>query len=126
VHLHREGDAVPRYNIFAELANRVQINREQYLVQNPQVAAQMRQANKAEEAANSAAATGGNSAQEDHEEALPALGAKALTEAFFIFVRRIGPLVSAYDAVHGLVTIRDTRDTLTFLGVASYAIIYQE
>ena len=81
---------------------------------------------KAEEAANSAAVAGGNPAQEDHEEALPGLGPKVLTEAFFIFVRRIGPLVSAYDAVHGLITIRDTRDTLTFLGVASYAIIYQE
>jgi hypothetical protein len=29
--LKREGDAVPRYNIFAELANRIQINKEKYL-----------------------------------------------------------------------------------------------
>ena len=86
----------------------------------------MRERSKELEAANAAAVVGGNAGQEDHEEALPSLGAKALTEAFFIFVRRIGPLVNAYDAVHGLITIRDTRDTLTFLACASYALVYQE
>jgi hypothetical protein len=38
VHLRREGDALPRYNIFAELANRVQINKEQYFASNPEEA----------------------------------------------------------------------------------------
>ena len=84
----------------------------------------MNQAAKAEDPASGNPAQGANNAQDDHEEALPALGPKALTEAFFLFVKRIGPLVSAYDTVHGLFTIRDTRDTLTFLFAATYAIIY--
>jgi len=112
---------MPRYNIFAELANRVQINREQYLAQNPQMVAQFNQANKAEEVDGSAQ---GSNARDDNEEALPALGAKALTESFFLFVKRVGPLVSVYETIHGLVTIKDTRDTLTFLCAATYAIIY--
>jgi len=115
---------MPRYNIFAELANRVQINREQYLAQNPQMVAQMNQANKAEEVDSSQQIS--SSARDDTDEALPALGAKALTEAFFLFVKRVGPLVSVYETVHGLITIKDTRDTVSFLCVATYAIIYQE
>ena len=34
--MRREGEVVPRYNIFAEMATRVQINKEQYLAQNPE------------------------------------------------------------------------------------------
>ena len=114
---------MPRYNIFAELANRVQINREQYLALNPQMVAQMNQVNKADDVDASAQSS---SARDDNDEALPALGAKALTEAFFLFVKRVGPMVSVYEGIHGLITIKDTRDTISFLCVATYAIIYQE
>jgi hypothetical protein len=31
VHLQRQGDATPRYNVFAEVANRIKINQAQYL-----------------------------------------------------------------------------------------------
>lgn len=31
---------MPRYNIFAEMANRIQINKEEYLAQNPDDAKQ--------------------------------------------------------------------------------------
>ena len=83
----------------------------------------MNQANKAEEVDASAQSS---SVRDDNDEALPTLGIKILTEAFFLFVKRVGPLVSAYEGVHGLITIRDTRDTISFLCVATYAIIYQE
>lgn len=31
IQLKREGDAMPRYNIFAEVANRIKINKERYI-----------------------------------------------------------------------------------------------
>lgn len=31
VHLQRQGDATPRYNVFAEVANRIKINQQQFL-----------------------------------------------------------------------------------------------
>ena len=37
VHLQRQGEAKPKYNIFAEVANRIKINQQQYLAQHPEV-----------------------------------------------------------------------------------------
>ena len=39
---------------------------------------------------------------------------------------RVGPIVDLWDFIFNLMTFKDTRDTLTFLCIASYAIIYQE
>lgn len=49
-----------------------------------------------------------------------------MAEIFRVFVSRIGPLVTIYDFIHGLFTIKDTRNTVSFLVVMTYAIIYQE
>ena len=49
-----------------------------------------------------------------------------MAEFFRVFVQRIGPLVSAWDVIYNLMTIKDTRDTVTFLSILTYVIIYQE
>jgi len=49
-----------------------------------------------------------------------------MAEIFRVFVSRIGPLVTAWDTMYNLFTIKDTRNTLTFLCVMTYAIIYNE
>ena len=36
--LKREGNAVPKYNIFAEVVNRIKINKEKYMSQHPELA----------------------------------------------------------------------------------------
>ena len=64
--------------------------------------------------------------QDEADEALSALNLKVLSESFILFLRRIGPITSFIEATHGLMTIRDTRDTLTFCVISSYLIIYQE
>ena len=51
---------------------------------------------------------------------------KTLTEAFFLFVKRVGPIADVVEGAHAIFTIKSTRDTITFLAVATYAIIYQE
>jgi len=43
VHLKREGEATPKYNVFAEMANRIQINKEKYLAMYPEQAKQYEQ-----------------------------------------------------------------------------------
>lgn len=62
----------------------------------------------------------------DKLESLPNLQPLQLAEIFRVFVSRIGPLVLAWDTVFNLMTIKDTRNTLTFLCVNTYAIIYSE
>ena len=108
---------IPRYNIFAEMATRIQINKEQYLSQNPDEAKVFREAL---EEANK------RPKREDNDEAIPDLDAAKLTKAFLLFVQRIGPLVDGWDSMHALFTIKDTRNTVTFMLVATYMIIYQE
>ena len=49
-----------------------------------------------------------------------------MAEFFRGFVTKIGPLVSAWDVVYNLMTINNTRDTMSFLLVMTYVIIYQE
>lgn len=49
-----------------------------------------------------------------------------MAEFFRVFVSRIGPLVTAWDTIYNLMTIKDTRNTVTFLCVMTYAIIWQE
>lgn len=49
-----------------------------------------------------------------------------MAEIFRVFVSRIGPLVTIYDTIHGLFTIKDSRNTISFLMVMTYAIIYNE
>jgi hypothetical protein len=115
VQLRREGDALPRYNIFAELANRIQINKEQYFARNPEEAKLFEQAIKDEA-----------SLPEEPDEALSALNMKVMTESFILFMKRIGPITHVVETAYGLFTIRDTRDTLTFLILSTYVIIYQE
>ena len=66
------------------------------------------------------------SQQDEPDEALSALNMKVLSESFILFMRRIGPIASAVEMAHGLFSIRDTRDTLTFLVLVTYVIIYQE
>jgi hypothetical protein len=61
-----------------------------------------------------------------HEEAVPKLSVIETAKGFQAFVTQIGPVVSVWDAIFGLMTIRDTRDTLTFLMVMTYALVYQE
>jgi len=115
--MRREGEVVPRYNIFAEMATRVQINKEQYLAQNPEDAKafkeMLEEANK-------------KTKKEDNEESIPDLHAIQLTKAFMLFVQRIGPLVDCWDSMYSLFTIKDTRNTVTFMLVATYMIVYQE
>jgi hypothetical protein len=64
--------------------------------------------------------------QDEHDEALSALNMKVLSESFILFLRRVGPIADAIEILYGLMTIRDTRDTLTFLAASTYVIIYQE
>lgn len=64
--------------------------------------------------------------KEDNDEAIPDLHALHLTKAFMLFVQRIGPLVDCWDSMYSLFTIKDTRNTVTFMLVATYMIIYQE
>lgn len=63
-------------------------------------------------------------AQDEADEALSALNMKVLSESFILFLRRIGPISSFVEMTYGLMTIRDTRDTLTFLIISTYVIIY--
>lgn len=37
---------MPRYNVFAEVANRIQINQQQYLAQNPEVVKEIEEQKK--------------------------------------------------------------------------------
>ena len=49
-----------------------------------------------------------------------------MAEIFRVFVSRIGPLVSACDVLYSLFTVEDTRTTISFLLVVTYALIYME
>jgi len=49
-----------------------------------------------------------------------------MAEIFRVFVSRIGPLVTIWDIIYNLFTIKDTRSTVSFLVVMTYAIIYHE
>jgi hypothetical protein len=106
---------LPRYNVFAELANRIQINKEQYFSRNPE------EAKLFEHQVQEDSAT-----QDEPDDALSVLNMKVLSESFILFLRRIGPITSGVESMYGLMTIRDTRDTLTFLVISTYVIIYQE
>ena len=57
---------------------------------------------------------------------LSALGLKMMTDSFIKFVKRTTPLVNLVDTIYQLFTIQDTKQTIAFLMVATYAIIYQE
>lgn len=61
---------------------------------------------------------------ETHAEQIPNLNLINMTQGFNGFITTIGPLVSAWDSIYGLMTIRDSRDTMAFLAVATYAIVY--
>lgn len=118
VHLQRFGDAVPRYNVFGEFVNRIKINQEAYFAQNPEAAAQIEEIRRQEAL----------EAEKNDEplESLPNFQPLQMAEFFRVFVQRIGPLVSAWDVIYNLMTIKDTRDTVTFLSIMSYVIVYQE
>lgn len=47
-------------------------------------------------------------------------------EFFRVFVMRLDPLVAGYDAVFNLLTIKDTWNTMIFLVVNTYFIVYFE
>lgn len=49
-----------------------------------------------------------------------------MTTGFSAFASKIGPLVDGWEFMYGIFTLRDTRDSLTFGCVMTYAIIYQE
>mmetsp|Transcript_17866 Transcript_17866/g.27634 ORF Transcript_17866/g.27634 Transcript_17866/m.27634 type:complete len:80 (-) Transcript_17866:1347-1586(-) len=51
---------------------------------------------------------------------------KVMTEAFIMFVKHSTPLVNMLDAIYQIFTIKDTKTTIAFLLVVSYAIIHQE
>lgn len=63
---------------------------------------------------------------DDGIDSLPNLQPLQMGEFFINFLTKIGPLVSIWDFIYNLMTIKDTRDTLTFLCISTYAIIYQE
>ena len=58
--------------------------------------------------------------------ALPHLSMIQMTQGFNSFSTKISPVVAAWEYMYGLMTIKNSRDTLTFLFTVSYAIIYQE
>ena len=68
--IRREGDAMPRYNAFAELANRIQINKELYIAQYPELALTKEDLKKQEED------------DKQHEEALPKMSLIEMTKGF--------------------------------------------
>jgi hypothetical protein len=117
VHMRRDGEPHLRYNIFSELVSRVQINKEQLMIQNPEQAKAIEEYEKSLRAPNDSG---------EKNEMLPALSATHLTEAFLAFVQRIGPLVDIFDTVYDLISLKDTMRTLTIWSALSYAIIYQE
>jgi len=57
-------------------------------------------------------------------EPLPNLSLINMSQGFQAFVSQIGPLVDGYEVLYNIFTLKDTRDTITFLCVATYAIIY--
>lgn len=104
--------------MFGEFVNRIKINQEAYFAQNPEAAAQIEEIRRQEAL----------EAEKNDEplESLPNFQPLQMAEFFRVFVQRIGPLVSAWDVIYNLMTIKDTRDTVTFLSIMSYVIVYQE
>ena len=49
-----------------------------------------------------------------------------MADFFRIFVQRIGPLVITWDYIYNLMTIKDSRETITFVAIMTYILIYQE
>jgi hypothetical protein len=122
--MKREGHAMPKYNVFAGVANRVQIYKEQYQKQNDlEEYIKTKDLYEKEELSKSQII---NKIQQDNIDVLPNPSLIALTQVFNTFILQIGPLVLAWEYLYGLFTVRDTHDTLSFLLISTYCIIYYE
>jgi hypothetical protein len=113
--VQRFGDATPRYNIFGELANLIKINQDRYNKEDPAAAAYFEEIKRQEQLE-----------PEEPLESLPNLQPLQLSQISQAFVTRVGPLVDMWDYFYHFMTFKDTRDTMTFLCVMTYVIIYQE
>lgn len=98
------------------MANRITVNKERYLSQHPELRDQKGKKDVIEN----------EEEEEISVDALPHLSLINMSKGFTAFVSKIGPLVAGWQALYDTITIKDTRNTLTFLFVVSYAIIYQE
>ena len=49
-----------------------------------------------------------------------------MAQGFQSFVSKIGPLVDGWEFMHGIFTLRDTKESVSFGAVLTFAIIYQE
>lgn len=61
---------------------------------------------------------------EGSNEALPNMSLIQMTQGFQSFISKIGPLVDAHEFVFNIMSLKDTRDSVTFGAIMTYCIIY--
>lgn len=47
-----------------------------------------------------------------------------MTQGFQSFVSKIGPLVDGWEYMYNIFTLKDTRESVTFGAIMTYAIVY--
>jgi hypothetical protein len=98
------------------MANRIKINREKYVSQYPELAL-LQKEEKEEEPEDKASGA---------EEPLPHFSLINMAQGFQAFIGKIGPIVELWEYLYGIFLLRDTKESVTFGLIVTYALIYQE